>query len=239
MDLKGKYKLALKKFLIKETLNENILGIFVSGSYVYDSLKKNSDIDVFIVTSKNTIQILAKYYNNIEFECCYKPIEQYFYDLNITKNPIDIQRYSTSEILYDKTGKLGELILLAKKLYDEGPNLTITNADLYHLEDAFKDLDDYKNEFEKEILLYKCFEKIIKLYFKKVNLWECKDKYYYSYIKKYDENLSKMIKLFLKETNFYKKNKILSKIKKYVMQNIKPLDKNWFTPEIIAPVFIK
>ena len=80
MNLKNKYTQALNKFLEVEKNGEEVIGIFVTGSYAKNCLKNNSNIDVYIVTNDKNTQILAKYYDDIEFECCYKPLEQFFYD---------------------------------------------------------------------------------------------------------------------------------------------------------------
>lgn len=237
MELKNKYKKALNKFLEEEKNKKEIIGIFVTGSYTQNCLKNNSDLDIFIVTSNKTMQILAKYYDEIEFECCYKPIEQYFYDLQILKNDIDVQRYSKGVILFDSTGDLKNMIELANILYNQGPKREITDSDLYHLEDTFKDLEDTIMLNISGLIIFKCFEKLLKIYFKKMNLWECKDKYYYEYIKKYDKKFSIMVKKFLDEKNINKKYEILNLMKDYVLKDINKLNKYWKTNEIIAPVF--
>lgn len=139
MQIKERYEIALDKFVEAEVKNSEVLGIFVTGSYVLDKLKENSDLDVFIVTSKKTEQILAKYYDDIEFECCYKPLEQYKYNLE-NANDFDIQRFSSVIILYDTNQELKKIIKQAKVIYQQGPNRIISDSDLYHLNDLFLDL---------------------------------------------------------------------------------------------------
>lgn len=237
MELKDKYTVALNKFLKEEKKKKEVTGIFVTGSYTQNCLKANSDLDIFIVTSNKTMQILAKYYDDIEFECFYKPLDQYYYDLQELKNDVDIQRYSTGMILYDPTGELEKVIELAKFFYNQGPNREISDSDLYHLEDSFKDLKDTITENINRVFIYKSFEKLLKVYFKKMNLWECKDKYYYEYIKKHDESFSKNVSKFLDENNTYKQYEILIMMKNEVLEDINKLNKYWKTVEIIAPVF--
>lgn len=72
-----------------------------------------------------------------------------------------------------------------------------------------------------------------------MNLWECKDKYYYEYIKKYDEPFSIKVKHFLESEKIIAQYEILLSMKKEVLKDIKPLNKNWKTSEILAPVFKK
>ncbi|MFN8578154.1 MAG: nucleotidyltransferase domain-containing protein [Candidatus Sericytochromatia bacterium] len=225
MDLKFKYQKALNQF-INEEITKDIIGVFVTGSYVLNKLKQNSDIDVFIIHNKNYCQVLAKYINDIEFECSYKNLNQFYKDLE-NKNPIDIQRYSIAEVLYDPEKEVEKLISKSKEIFFQGSNQKISDSDKYHLEDSFKDLEDSINELEFEIILYRCFDLIIKFYFKKNNLWICKDKYLYDILEKSDIQFANLVKKFLLEVNRTMKYNNLLVLKKYILKDIEPLDKLW------------
>lgn len=48
-DLRKKYHEASQAFIDKEKLKEDVLGIIVSGSMLYSTIDKNSDIDIHVI----------------------------------------------------------------------------------------------------------------------------------------------------------------------------------------------
>ncbi|QGQ99580.1 hypothetical protein EHS13_34320 [Paenibacillus psychroresistens] len=235
MMLKEKYKRVLNEFLDKEKNEEIVIGIFVSGSYVLDDLHANSDLDVFMVTTDTYIQIAANVIEGIELECCYKPLKQYYYDLNITRNPVDIQRYAIGEILYDPMGEVQPVIARANEIYIQGPNNKINDSDLYHLSDLFLDLEDRINSAYGRVLLVKAFEQLIKVYFKKENLWECKISQCIAKLKAHHAEVGQLAEDLLMEQKLNNQYQKLLLLKEIIMSGVQPLDKLWKTPRIIAP----
>lgn len=228
MELMKKYKNAVAEFVKYESKKQSVLGIFVTGSFVSGNISKNSDIDVFILHDKNYSQVKAKYFDNIEFECAYKSYEHFLKDLK-NKNSFDINRYAQAEILYDPQNKLNDILSSARKIFKQGPKEKIKDSDKYHLKDMMEDIEDNLEKPEVLITIMNAFNLLLKMFFKKNNLWGVKEKLLLEYLNSHDTKMKLLTNYFLNSTDNTERFVSLKKIRTYVIKDVQPLPKLWAT----------
>ena len=234
MSLLEKYQKAVDRFVKLESKNKSIQGIFVTGSFVTGKISPNSDVDIFLLHDKDYSQVKAKYINNIEFECAYKSYQQFLKDLE-DKHPFDITRFAVAKILYDPQKKMTEIISKAKRIFKDGSNEKITDSDKYHLKDLMKDIDDDLQNPTVLISLVNAFNLLLKIFYKKKNLWGSKDKSLIEYLKGDDKRMAQLTENFMFSKNNKERFFFLKKIEKYVMNGVKPLPKLWKSKKLNIP----
>lgn len=228
MNLQEKYNTAVAKFVKSESKKQSVLGIFVTGSFVTGNIGANSDVDVFILHDEDYSQTKAKYVDNIEFECAYKSYIQFLKDLE-NKNSFDITRYAHAKILYDPKDKISDITSKASKIFQRGPKEKITDSDKYHLKDMMEDIEDNLENPATLITIMNAFNLVLKIFYKKNNLWGTKEKVLIDYLNDKDKKMARLTKDFLNSNDNKERFVSLKKMKDYVMHTIQPLPKFWKT----------
>lgn len=228
MSLQEKYNGAVAKFIKSESKKQSVLGMFVAGSFVSKQLSENSDVDIFIIHDKDYSQIKAKFFNDIEFECAYKPYEQFLRDLE-DKNAFDVSRYAQAKSLYDPENKVKNIISKAKKIFKRGSKERISDSDKYHLKDMLEAIEDNLENPTALITMVSVFNLALKVFYKKNNLWGVKDKVLIDYLNAHDKKMATLTKDFLNAKNNNKRFVSLKIIRDYVMNGVQPLSKFWRT----------
>jgi predicted nucleotidyltransferase len=226
--LEKKYAAALAEFVKSESKKRNVLGIFVTGSFVNNNIKNNSDIDVFIIHSQKYSITKAQYLGGIEFECAYKHYDQFKKDLK-QRDAINITRYSQAESLYDPHGKVTEIISLSKEIFLKGPREKITSADKYHLKDIIADIEDNLDNPAVILTIMKGFTLLVHMFYKKKNIWGVDDKNIREYLHQHDSKMLHLVESFFNSKTNKSRFASLQSIQEYVLSGVKPLPKMWKT----------
>ena len=67
----------LKQFTARYSKDKNVLGIILTGSYVYGILDKNSDLDICIITKNSkTLERGSTWVDNVEIDYFISPLKQ-------------------------------------------------------------------------------------------------------------------------------------------------------------------
>lgn len=110
---------SLEKFIAKWRDKKYVVGAIVCGSYITGGATNHSDLDIQIILDKNVDwrergneiidDILIEYFANPVLQ-----IQKYFEDDYNSRRKICIHMFVSGKILFDKTGKLTEIIKIAK-----------------------------------------------------------------------------------------------------------------------------
>ena len=168
----NKWELVVEKFINQYKDEDYFLGAILTGSYATGNYDKNSDIDIYIVTSndtkwrergnKNIDGFLIEYFINPK-----KKILSYFekelQDYHLSTTMI----FVNGKILYDKDGSVKELIDIANN------NFNLTDVDdfkykmnCYSVWDGFDELESKYNKGEDIDFTYNIFlQRVIETYF--------------------------------------------------------------------------
>lgn len=151
--MKERFDKALEEAVSYFKAKEGIVGILVSGSYVSNTLSKNSDLDLFIVTEETGWREKGvKYFNGVEVEYFLQPhkqVEKYFAMESEGNKRTTLSLFKKGKILYDPKSKMSTLVAKAKKLADKAlPKLPKPRIDSikYFIQDDLKDLEDVVSE---------------------------------------------------------------------------------------------
>lgn len=94
----------------------DIIGAMLTGSYLNDSMMKNSDVDLFFLSTKNDFRGRT-FYKGVEFEFFVSTEEKYY---NRMKNDLVSQQiYSTGKIIVDIEDKFNKIQETARELVAE------------------------------------------------------------------------------------------------------------------------
>lgn len=98
----------IEKYIEYMKAKYNIIGAMVTGSYVTNTMKANSDIDIFFLGSDLEKSIRGReYFMNVEFEYFISPEWKYYDRINTDLTAIRI--YSKGVILLDTDGKFKDI----------------------------------------------------------------------------------------------------------------------------------
>lgn len=85
-----------------------VIGAMITGSYVTNTMKSNSDIDIFFLGSDSEKSIRGReYFMNVEFEYFISPEWKYYDRINSDLTAVRI--YSKGKIILDLQGKFEEI----------------------------------------------------------------------------------------------------------------------------------
>jgi predicted nucleotidyltransferase len=111
-------------YLLEELLNDEFLGLILFGSWARGEGREGSDVDVFIVLkSLGGMEVRSRVYKVIS-ECVNKPItlvdvrvDELFKD-EVELTPLLLNILADGVVIYDKTGRLGELKLRLREFIE-------------------------------------------------------------------------------------------------------------------------
>jgi len=220
MNMQDKFDKALWEALKYFKKKRNILGILVSGSYVYGNLSKNSDIDLFIVMEDLQWREKGiKIFNGVEVEYFLQPYSQilkYFERESENLKRTTISIFSSGKILFDPQNKLKELVRVAKRLSTKKlPSVPKARVDLikYFVEDDLKDLSDAtenKDVALANLIINSLFYDILDNYFLLERFPKPKSKYLLSAIK--DKEFRNKVTIFLNSNSIETRTNSINKL---------------------------
>lgn len=165
-----KWRQAVELFLKDWKENEEVIGALVCGSYVTGNPSEHSDIDLHILLksgidwrergNKVVDGYLIEYFANPK-----EQILKYFHEEIASRSCVTAHMFSSGEILFDKTGELGEVVKQSadwmKKPFDEMSDISseIKKYFLWDMQDNLHEV--YKHSRETFSFVYHCYLKEI------------------------------------------------------------------------------
>lgn len=206
---------ALKIFIQEHIVNNNVVGIMLTGSHVHGDAGKHADLDIFILLNVSDSRTRGNVFiNDIEIEYFINPIiqiEKYYEQEYNKQTNHTAHMFANCIVLYETNDELKRLIELGKeflgKELPEPSDYGLYNI-RYQLDDHRKDLLDAfetrdKMTFElvsgailKDIIVY--FGQIKKFY-------PAKAKRLIKQLELIDYDFSRKLQLFLTSENTLKK----------------------------------
>ncbi|MFZ1791019.1 MAG: nucleotidyltransferase domain-containing protein [Saprospiraceae bacterium] len=147
-ELIDKYSYASKTYIDQEIMNEEVIGIIVSGSLKYGKIDKNSDIDIHIILDENCHyrERGNLWIKGIEIEYFKNPPAQILaYFEKEKKSPHTAHMLAFGEIVYNRSLIVDELVSIAKSIIEEKPPKLKdfeVEFEKYFLDDFYKDFED-------------------------------------------------------------------------------------------------
>jgi len=201
--------LALEKFIPDYVNDPNVLGIFLTGSFVHGDPGPNADLDTWIVLEKSKTRTRANVFiDGHEIEYFINPvnqIEQYF--IEDFPNKINTAHmFANSVVLYEKGPELQRLITLAKS-YLSKPLPDVFEFDIYScryfLDDLRKDLLDALAADDKvsfELVSGEIVQELIRNFGKFNKFYPAKPKRLMPQLNLIDQVFSEKLKLYLESS---------------------------------------
>jgi predicted nucleotidyltransferase len=176
---------ASKVYIDQEKLNEDVIGIIVSGSIVHSRLDKNSDIDIQVILSPDCDyrERGNTWIDGIEIEYFKNPPAQISTYLEREKaRPLAAHMLAHGHIAYNASPIIDELVAAAGAIIDEAPP-ALTPHELafekYFLDDYYKDLEDAqinKDVLGTSLIRHKIINRCIDVFCKAHRVRRGKDK---------------------------------------------------------------
>ncbi len=141
------FKQAAHQYIQKTQEEEEVIGMVISGSYVYGQLDKNSDIDIFVILHPNCTyrERGNTWMNGIEIEYFKNPPQQIRQYFKTEKSPHTADMLAKGKLVYENHSIVETLIEEARTIINTAPNAMSESAielARYFLDDKFKDLED-------------------------------------------------------------------------------------------------
>jgi predicted nucleotidyltransferase len=214
MELQERFRQALDKFVDEHKANKNVIGIFLTGSFIHSKPDKNSDLDVYILTKKSNFRERGNtWINGIEIEYFINPVKQvekYFKDEG-NGAPHTAHMFTNSKILYSKGNELNRLIKKAEKIM-RTPRKIISKVSKenakYQIDDMEKDLEDVylkKDSFSFNQIAMDILNESLEIFFKVKRLNFEKAKRLENYLKQNDTKFAELYKNALLEKDLDKR----------------------------------
>ncbi len=201
---------ALKSFIQKYTSDPNVIGLFLTGSFVHGDPGPTSDLDLYIILESSETRTRGNsFVNGTEIEYFINPIrqvEQYFKD-EYSDKINTAHMFANSIILYQKGPELQRLIELAQ-FYVSKPLPDLTEYDIYlgryFLDDLRKDLLDALDINDKitfELVSSEIVEQLINNFGKIKKIYPAKSKRLFHQINQIDSSFANKLKNYLECTD--------------------------------------
>jgi predicted nucleotidyltransferase len=230
MKLQDKFNKALEQFVERHKKNKNVVGIFLTGSFVHSKPDKNSDLDVWVVLKNSKIRERGNtWINGVEVEYFMNPVKQvkvYFKEEAGEGGPHTAHMFANSKILFKRGNELDKLIKEAKKMMNKKRDkMKKIEKELarYGIDDIEKDLEDAylnKDDFVFNQVALKALNNSLDIFLKITRTYEEKHKRLLPYLQKRDGKFANLYKNALLETNRKKKYVCLRKLIGYVEDKI-------------------
>lgn len=207
MNLQTNFLTALQKFVSRYKDKKNVIGIFLTGSFVHSKPDKNSDLDVYILTKSGNFRERGNtWIDGVEIEYFINPVKQvnyYFQEEKIKGHPSTAHMFVNSKILYENGKDLRSLIKKARKFLDlpKDKMSKITKEIVkYQIDDLEKDLEDVyekKDYFAFEQISMKILEESLETLLKIKRINEEKSKRLLPFLERLDPYFSNLYKEIL------------------------------------------
>jgi hypothetical protein len=208
IDLQKKYYEVSREYVEQEKLNKDVIGIIVSGSMMYSTIDKNSDIDIHVILdSKCDYRERGNIWiRGIEVEYFKNPplqIESYFEKEK--KSPHTAHMLAFGEVVYSQSDVIEELVNQAKSIVKETPSQLRAfevEFEKYFIDDYYKDLEDAllnQDLVGTSIIRSKIINRSIDIFCKIHQIRRGKDKRLRSQIELLDPSFFKKIEQSLNE----------------------------------------
>ena len=224
--MQEKFQQALQKFVDKHKKNKNVIGIFLTGSFIHSKPDKNSDLDVYILTNKSKFRERGNtWINEVEIEYFINPIKQvesYFEEEKAEGAPHTAHMFANSKILYSKGNELKRLIQKAIKIMKipRKPMSRISRKlSKYQIDDLEKDLEEVyikKDEFSFSHIAIAILNETLEVFLKIKRLNIEKSKRLENYLKQKDTKFAELYTNALLEKDFNKKYTKLIELIRYI-----------------------
>ena len=222
MNLQTNFQTALQKFVSKYKTKKEVIGIFLTGSFVHSKPEKNSDLDVYILTKSGNFRERGNtWIDGVEIEYFINSVKQvnyYFQEEKLKGHPATAHMFVNSKILYEKGNELRSLMKKAQKFLNLPRNqMSKVSKELvkYQIDDLEKDLEDVyekKDDFAFEQISMKILEESLEAFLK---------------IKRKNDEKSKRLLPFLEKLDPYFSNLyseiLLAKISKGKFEKLREL----------------
>ncbi|MFK8102321.1 MAG: nucleotidyltransferase domain-containing protein [Saprospiraceae bacterium] len=183
--IQKRYQEASKIYVEQEKLNQAVIGIIISGSLLYSTIDKNSDIDIHVILDPNCEyrERGNTWINGIEVEYLKNPpaqIRRYFEKEK--KSPHTAHMLAHGQIAYSRSRIIEELVVTAKAIIKTvPPKLKAFEIEFekYFLDDYYKDFEDAllnKNSIGISIIRNKIINRSIDIFCKTHQIRRGKDK---------------------------------------------------------------
>lgn len=206
--LQKRYIEASKEYVEKEKLNEDVIGIIVTGSIIYSTIDKNSDIDIYVILDPKCDyrERGNLWINDIEIEYFKNPPAQTkSYFKKETESPITAHMFAYGELVFSKSEMVEELIATAKTIIKEKPPILKgfeIEFEKYFIDDYFKDFEDAlinEDFLGANIIRHKIVNRCIDIFCKLHQVRRGKDKKLSKQMEQLDPIFNDGISLTLKE----------------------------------------
>lgn len=146
-EIRERYNQACKEYIESEMKKEEVIGILVTGSFLYSTIDKNSDIDVHVILSPSCDYRIRGnlWINGIEIEYFKNPPAQILSYFKKEKTLHSAYMFTYGEVVYDQAEIMDELVATATAIIEQKPpELTAFQIELakYFIDDYYKDFED-------------------------------------------------------------------------------------------------
>jgi hypothetical protein len=215
----------LQKFVDKYKTDKNVIGIFLTGSYLHSIPDKNSDLDVYILIKKSDFRERGNtWINGIEIEYFTNSVKQVKHYFKEEKDGeiCTAHMFVNSKILYSKGNELQKLMQKAIKIIKtqrkpiEKDSKEISK---YHIDDLEKDLEDVylkKDCFSFNLIAIEILNEALNTFLKIKRLNVEKPKRLFNYIHQNDSRFAELYKKALLETKIPKRYLDLRNLIRYI-----------------------
>lgn len=203
-----KYIDASKIYVEIEKVNDDVIGIIISGSMKYSTIDKNSDIDIQVILDPKCDyrERGNLWINGIEIEYFKNPPAQILsYFKKEKKSPHTAHMLAFGEIAYSESKIIDQLVSAAKAIIKEKPQ-KLANFEIelekYCIDDYYKDFEDAlinKDAIGSQIIRNKIVNRSIDIFCKIHQLRRGKDKKLSKQIMPIDPIFMKQVEMSLIE----------------------------------------
>ena len=200
---------ALKAYIQQYEIDSNVVGIFLTGSFVHGDAGPNADLDVVIVQKYAYTRTRGNIFvNNVEIEYFINPINQVekYFEEEFPNKINTAHMYTNSIILYQNGSELPKLMDLAKN-YIEKPLPDLSEYEIYSgryfLDDLRKDLLDALDKNDKvtfDLVASEVVKELIKYFGKIKKIYPAKPKRIIDQFTKIDKTFANDLKIYLESS---------------------------------------
>src|SRR3989344_6243554 len=204
MNLQSNFQTALQKFVDKYKTKKEVIGIFLTGSFVHSKPDKNSDLDVYVLTKDGKFRERGNtWIDGVEIEYFINPVKQvnyYFQEENNKGHPATAHMFVNSKILYEEGNQLRSLIKKAQKFLElpiEKMKKISSELAKYQIDDLEKDLEDVyekRDDFAFEQISIKILKESLETFLKIKRVNEEKSKRLLIFLEKLDPHFTSLYK---------------------------------------------
>ena len=137
--------IALNTFIQDYIVDDNVIGIMLTGSHVHGDANRHADLDIFIILQKSDTRTRGNIFiDGMEIEFFINPVRQIekYFEQEFPTKINTVHMFANCIIIYEKNKELERLTNLARAFLAK-PLPDFTGYDLYHCRYL---LDDYRKD---------------------------------------------------------------------------------------------